>query len=409
MKYLRCEHVTKKLLEEIKSAKKVLLYNYSEPYSLYPYSNVGYHYNAFSTKSLLSKDISRCLFYHLLKLKDVDITFAGADIHLQQNYQRVKDLSDSSIDINLISFPWFFIYEYYYPGKIDSCYLKDDISMPLKYNGIFLSGGRRFCRYHIMSELSKYPNFVFSNLGYIDEERNVFREVLNYKLLDDSFCVEFLDYRQGEQVPVTVYMSGDDEAQNYLFHFNNFQSLDKKYFNANLKRYKISEERLSHHLKYYGYDYAKTPWYLYNLVPDEYLESAVNFVCETQTDLATHITEKTIKNFFYKKPFLTFASKHYYKFLQESGFELYDELFDYSFDEVDEYGKRLKMYINECEKILQMDLNDLISIINGFKDKLEHNYRICEEISYQMFPEEVVDKYDVIQKYLEDNASKFDK
>ena len=39
----------------------------------------------------------------------------------------------------------------YCPGD----FLKDDIQIPVEYNAIFLSGGKRICRYHIMSELSK--------------------------------------------------------------------------------------------------------------------------------------------------------------------------------------------------------------------------------------------------------------
>ena len=105
-KYLHCEHISEKLLNEIRTEKNVILYNYAEPYSLYPYLNKGgYH-----------KRDSRALFYHLLKEFDdtFDITFVGADIHLKQNYERLKQVVDSSLNLKIVLFPWFFVHEYFW-------------------------------------------------------------------------------------------------------------------------------------------------------------------------------------------------------------------------------------------------------------------------------------------------------
>ena len=150
MKFLHCERISKKLLNEIRREKNVILYNYAEPYSLFPYLNEGgYH-----------KQDERALFYNLLKEFDdtFNITFVGADIHLKQNYEKVKQVVDSTLNLKIISFPWFFVYEYFFPGDIDTFLLKETIQIPVEHNAIFLSGGKRFCRYHIMSELSKYDN-----------------------------------------------------------------------------------------------------------------------------------------------------------------------------------------------------------------------------------------------------------
>jgi len=405
-KYLHCEHISEKLLNEIRTEKNVILYNYAEPYSLYPYLNKGgYH-----------KRDSRALFYHLLKEFDdtFDITFVGADIHLKQNYERLKQVVDSSLNLKIVLFPWFFVHEYFFPGEIDSYFLKDDIQLPIEYNAIFLSGGKRICRYHIMSELSKYDNFIFSNLGYLDEtDKTAHREVLEYELLDDHFSISYFDYRLHEEN--TVLTSGDESSLIYLFNFNNFNSTKKIYFKPDLKKLKNpshvalnNSSKTKFSMSELEKEYQTYPWYWYNIVADEYLKSAVNFVCETQTDIATHITEKTIKNFFYKKPFLTFASKNYYKFLTDHNFVLYDELFDYSFDEIDQYGKRLKAYIAECERILQMDLKELTSIINTFKDKLNHNYKVCDDISYKVFGGLDGDKYQIFQDEVENYVNKLD-
>ena len=410
MKFLHCEHISKKILNEIRAEKTVILYNYAEPYSLFPYLNVGgYH-----------KRNTRALFYHLLNEFDdtFNITFVGADIHLKQNYEKVKQSVKSSLNLKIVSFPWFFVYEYFFPGEIGTYILKDNVQPRIEHNAIFLSGGRRFCRDYIMSELSKYDTFIYSNLGYIDMIDQVARrKVIKYDLLDDCFNISYYDYCS--HTHNTDKISGDETSLNYLFGFNNFNSSKKIYFSPDLKKLKNpARVMLNRSLNTeYSADYSDVdlekeyqtcPWYLYNIVPDEYLKSAVNFVCETQIDCATHITEKTVKNFFYKKPFLTFASKNYYKFLTDHGFVLYDELFDYSFDGIGQYGKRLKAYMIECEKILQMDLNGLMSIISTLKYKLNHNYQICSDISYKLFRGCDDDKYQVFQDEIENYVNTLD-
>tara|TARA_B100000809_G_scaffold257211_1_gene298397 strand:+ start:7213 stop:8487 length:1275 start_codon:yes stop_codon:yes gene_type:complete len=417
MKFLQCESISKTLLDEIRTEKKVILHNYAEPYSLFPYLKGGFHNEDEDSNN-------RAIFYHLLTEFDdtFDITFVGADIHLKQNYEKVKQVVDSTLNLKIISFPWFFVYEYWFPGDISSYFLKDDLQISTKYNGIFLSGGRRLCRYHIMSELSKYDNFLFSNLGYLDEEVSVSSStVLDYELLDDCFSVTCgMIGKHGTEIQEKVLLFGDDPVFDYSFNFNNFYSSEKIYFKSDLKLYqnpdlvafendyfsrdqKVSISQLEkkyQEKKHPRIPFQLCPWYWYNIVPDEYLESAVNFVCESQTDIATHVTEKTVKNFFYKKPFLTFGCKNFYKFLTDHGFVLYDELFDYSFDEIEHYGKRLKAYIIECEKILQMDLNDLINIIDTFKDKLDHNHQVCSDISYEVYKLPPSDRYDKYQEKL---------
>ena len=62
-------------------------------------------------------DGSRAIFYHLLTEFDdtFDITYVGPDIHIKQNYEKVKkEVRYSSLDLKIVSFPWFFVYEYFY-------------------------------------------------------------------------------------------------------------------------------------------------------------------------------------------------------------------------------------------------------------------------------------------------------
>ena len=62
----------------------------------------------------------------------------------------------------------------------------------------------------------------------------------------------------------------------------------------------------------------------------------------------------------------------------------------------------------ECEKILQMDLNGLMSIISTLKYKLNHNYQICSDISYKLFRGCDDDKYQVFQDEIENYVNTLD-
>ena len=364
--------INEDMLSQVKKSDSISLYNLSEQYSLYPLYKTGHH-----------QFLNLSAFYQLSKLKtSCDITYVGCDIHLKTNYEKIKEILNLNIKVE--SFPWSFLYDFFTSKKIESCKLKPE-KIPLKYNGIFLSGNKRFTRYHIMSELSEYPCFTYSNfegkignLTVEEEKTKVTKEILDYSLSKTGFLVTYFDYETNVQEE--SYFSGDDLSWEYLFHFKNYNSSKPKYFNVNLDRYVKPFKKLEHP-------------YLNNIVPDEYLQSAVIFACESQTDISTHITEKTFKNIFYKKPYLTFASKGFYKFLTENDFVLYDELFDYSFDDIDDYGERLTGYLNECKKVLRMDLTSLKSIISIMQPKLDHNYNKCCEIVNTDFFKKYINKY----------------
>lgn len=85
-------------------------------------------------------------------------------------------------------------------------------------------------------------------------------------------------------------------------------------------------------------------------------------------------TEKTWKPILYKKVFLGLASPYTYKWLKGEGFLLYDELIDYSFDEVEDYNERYELFWNEVYKLSQMPLTELSDVINDIRWKLDHNY-----------------------------------
>lgn len=79
-------------------------------------------------------------------------------------------------------------------------------------------------------------------------------------------------------------------------------------------------------------------------------------------------TEKTIKPIFNCHPFICIADKNYHTNLKETfGFEMYDEIFDYSFDSIGEHEQRF-------DGVLSQLSNDVDYML--IKEKLEHNQQI---------------------------------
>lgn len=114
-------------------------------------------------------------------------------------------------------------------------------------------------------------------------------------------------------------------------------------------------------------------------VPDEYYDSFLQIVPETTINVA-FITEKTAMPLFYKKLFVAVASKHFHMGLVRLGFKLYDEIIDYSFDDVDNTELRINMILKEVKKLI-LDKSKFSNIYEIIKPKLEYNQQLAIKLS----------------------------
>lgn len=110
------------------------------------------------------------------------------------------------------------------------------------------------------------------------------------------------------------------------------------------------------------------------IIPNEYYETFFDFVTEA-TYKAIVISEKTIKPLVFKKPFAVMGAVGFHKHLQNLGFKLYDEIIDYSFDDIEDLELRAKLYVENIKRI--SELKDFDSVYNTLIPKLEHNYDLC--------------------------------
>lgn len=83
-------------------------------------------------------------------------------------------------------------------------------------------------------------------------------------------------------------------------------------------------------------------------------------------------TEKTFKAIYNALPFICVADKDYHKNLKKFfGFEMYDEIWDYSFDSEENFRNRTTMLLEQIEQMYKDGID-----YNKIKDKIEHNQNI---------------------------------
>jgi hypothetical protein len=107
----------------------------------------------------------------------------------------------------------------------------------------------------------------------------------------------------------------------------------------------------------------------YVTIPHEYKKVLVNLIPESTTNVP-FLTEKTFTSILLNQPFLILGSANIHKTLVNHGFELYNEIFDYSFDSLIDTNERIDGIITNLKNVKDSDYNELRLKI---KDKILRN------------------------------------
>jgi len=193
----------------------------------------------------------------------------------------------------------------------------------MRYNFISLCSAPRDHKYDLLDKLYTDKYFIYSNYPYSK--------------------VNETDYKWDPETPLVEYEGP-----------NGFSNLDIV---------KLTEIESDHR----GFQ---------ELIPLEYYQTNCDLVLEATID-TLFITEKTWKPIVFKKPFLVYGGKGIHTKLKELGFELYEELFDYSFDNSD---SRLDDLCETIQPYTYMQPSMLATSIDStIKNKIEYNYKhYCE-------------------------------
>ena len=136
----------------------------------------------------------------------------------------------------------------------------------------------------------------------------------------------------------------------------------------------------------YQYKYWEpTPLYLdcnihddinQDILPIEFKHSFMQLVAESEEEKFM-ISEKTAVPLLFNKPFLVVSCKNFHKNLQELGFQIYDEVFDYGFDSIDDQYTRVVEVVKNVHRLRKYDNTQLQELTEQLRPKLRHNRQLA--------------------------------
>lgn len=214
------------------------------------------------------------------------------------------------------------------------------------------------------------------------------------------FTIAFNSFRGSEREQKSFHLDSSDDIKYTLVSLNNKPHYHRCFMMDLLQKYglienqaiswitpsKTSEFAQDREFKYNYWDEKKlvlTDTYQetlnsYAMMPTEYYSSFIQIVNES-TMSCDFITEKTTIPLFLKKPFVVFNTRNYNLWLKELGFQLYDEIFDYSFDSIENFEDRFESGVKEISRINSMTRQQQFALYQQVIPKLEYNRQLAIE------------------------------
>lgn len=120
-------------------------------------------------------------------------------------------------------------------------------------------------------------------------------------------------------------------------------------------------------------------------IAQEYEHAAVDFVTESVYNARgtdnVFVTEKTVRPLLLGKLFLCLSMPGHHAWLEQQGFELYHEIFDYAFDTEVDQMQRYQGYFENVKRICKLDLVELEQLYIDLNDKIMHNRNLAYTIT----------------------------
>lgn len=262
------------------------------------------------------------------------------------NYYSILD-SISYDAVKVIEWPTFFIHRTFYLMNLEESYLKNkkmhldilntNVNLNCKYDFTFITMNNiaKFHRMMLMDILAKYNLFEYGAVAW----RNVNR---TYNNLEDSLKNPTYNYKYW--TPKALYLD-QDTVYNLKFQ---------------------------------------------ELLPKEYNQAFMQIVTESETKHFV-ITEKTAVPLLFNKLFLVVSCKNFHKNLEDLGFKLYEELFDYSFDSFDKLEDRVEGVVKNVQQITKMSNLEKEKALNCVIEKIKYNRQRALKSVINDVPKEIYD------------------
>ena len=170
----------------------------------------------------------------------------------------------------------------------------------------------------------------------------------------------------------------------------------------NIREHPYMSELLKYYEDFMSLGYKKLDWdYKENkndvytnttyTTKDHYSKTLFNIVTETSFENdSINLTEKTFKPLANCQPFLIFGDHNANKKIFDYGFQLYDDLIDYSFDDIQNNVDRFIACTNEIKRIHSLGEGYIMEWYKNNIDKIEYNKKLFLDYSKTNLIEETI-------------------
>ena len=136
--------------------------------------------------------------------------------------------------------------------------------------------------------------------------------------------------------------------------------------------------------------------FLQETLPTEFTQSFMQLVTESDDSVIFH-SEKTVTPILLNKPFLIASAKGHHNKLKDMGFQLYDEVFDYSFDTEMDINVRYEGLIENVKRISLLSETELNTLHSSIFEKLAYNKQHALKL-IRNIPEEIQDVLSLLKQ-----------
>ena len=242
------------------------------------------------------------------------------------------------------------IYKPYLLGFLADHY-KDILHTPIEHNDTII--GLLSADEYINSEKKKFF------LSYNKNTTKPFRVqlllwLMKTGIIDDSYVSILIKNQYFDR---NQLRSDKDELYDLIAWFNQFE---QKGFNVLDWDYPNHQNDVFSSLKY--------------TTKSHYADTIFNIITETTCDTnSLNLTEKSFKGIANCHPYLVIGDVNTHKHIKDLGFELYEDLIDYSFDSIDDSEIRLNSALKEVKRIYNIGESGILEWYKKNVDKIEYN------------------------------------
>lgn len=327
-----------------------------------------------------------------------NIFYICSDLNIHERYKKWCDLYKPSKIFEVLYYPFYDIpFSIYMMQDHNYISLFDEIEKykkkPKETNFCLLAYHVKLIRAVIIDKFYTNKNFIYSFGPYHERElseNKIYYLDIPYKFTDNQYINTSLLYKidDGKCYPIDTKL-----------HLNIDGSCDKIFSFENGFNLFENKKRLTEIEYDFPVQDGKKAAYFNRFLPIESLTSCCDLVVESYpTKDAVFFSEKTWKEIVLKRPYLTFGAKNQYKFFKNMGFELYDEIFDYSFDGESEIDNKINLFTREIEKYIDMEISEFEELLHILSSKIDYNFNLYKKYldqyeKIEIFFEEFNDEY----------------